>query len=351
MSRIKIFFMKRSKVFTRLLIVVSCVVLLISLVGLVTSYNYPDQVVEEIPRASISQKIDLSYVVLVKKSLIYDNRTILQPGEAIYVKFLEGFNITYGLALSSSGELRRVDGSYEVYVNVSSPVWFKKVAISSGDVRELLNKVENLYVNFTYLRDYISMIEKEVGSSRAYTVSVVFSARTNIELMNLSKSYAITSTSKLELYYDTGKPLIDVKTSTPETKYVDSLKQVKPTKVSLILISLDVTTYRLLTMLASIISAGVLALTLIVVTQGRSSEKPLITLLESKYRDLIISGELDQVKHVVAVVYVRDLKDLIKVATMRKKPIVKLGDDKTKFAIVDEDVVYVYHEATEKQVM
>jgi hypothetical protein len=344
MARIKSFFVKRGRVFTRSLIIALSVVLIISLTGLVTSYNYPDQVVEEIPRAVISQRVDLSYVVLVRKSIIYDNRTVLQPGEVVYVKFLEGFNITYKLELSSSRGLGRVSGSYEVYVNISSPIWFKKIVVDSGDVGGLLGRAGSLYVNFTYLRDYISLVEREVGSSRAYTISVVFDARTNIELTNVSKSYAITSLSKLDIYYDTGKPFIDVKTSTPETKYVDSIKQVKPTEVSLILFSMNVITYRLLTMFSSITSAGLLALTLIAVTQGRSSGKPPITLLESKYRDLIISGELEQVKHVVAVIYVRDFRDLIKVATMRRKPIVKLGSEKTKFAVVDGDVAYVYRE-------
>lgn len=349
MMRIKSSFRKRSKVFTSLLITVLCIILLTSLVCLTTSYSYSDQVVEEVLRAVVTQKIDLSYLVLVKSSLIYDNRTVLQPGEVIYTKFLEGFNITYILKLNSSKEIKSVEGLYEVYVNISSPIWSKKILISSGDVKTLVGKVRNLYVDFTYLRDYISRIEKEVGSSRAYTLSVVFYVHTNIELVNISKSYTMTSTSKLELYYDTGKPFIEVQVETPESKYVDSVKQVRLTKIPFLWFSLEVVTYRILALIASISSAGGLAFTLIAIMQGRSSRESPVILPESKYRDLIITGELDQLKHVVALVRVRDFRDLVKVATVRRKPIVKLSGSKTKFVVVDSDVTYVYEEFSESK--
>lgn len=349
MPGIKSFFRGRSKFFIHLLIIVLCVALLASLAGLVTSYSYPDQLVEEVVRAVVTQKIDLSYVALVKGSLIYDNRTVLQPGEVIYSKFLEGLNITYMLKLSSSNEVRSVEGSYEVYVNITSPIWSKKVLITSGSVKDLLSKAENVYVDFTYLKDYISKVEKEVGSSRAYTLSVIFNARTSIEVANISKPYFMTSTSKLELYYDTGKPLIDVQASTPESRYVDSVKQARPAEVPFLWFSLEVVTYRLLTTITSITSSVGLALTLILITRNKSSEKPLLTLFEERYRDLVVTGELEQVKHVVAVIRVRDFRDLIKVATMRKKPVVKLSDsNKIKFVIVDDNVTYLYEEVIRK---
>ncbi|MFN3267646.1 MAG: DUF5305 family protein, partial [Zestosphaera sp.] len=330
-------------------VLVLSLVLLTSLIGLATSYSYPEQVVDEIIRAVITQKIDLNYSVLVKSSIIYDNRTVLKPGEIVYAKFLEGLNITCGLELSSSKELRDFRGSYEVLVNISSPIWFKELVIGEGDARELLGKVRSLYINFTYLRDYISRIEKEVGSSRAYTISVVFRARTSIGVVNVSKSYTLTSESKLELYYDTGKPVIDIRIINPESKYVDSVKQTRITNVSLLLVSMDIITYRILAMATSITSAAALAFTLVIVTRGKPSKKITTPLLENKYRDLMISGELKQIKQVVAVIRVRSFTDLVKVATIRRKPIVRFSDSKTKFAIVEEDVIYLYEEDLEKQ--
>lgn len=347
MSRIKSFIRSRSKTLKLVLILVLSLTLLTSLVGLTTSYSYPDRVVEEIVRAVVTQKIDLNYLVLVKSSIIYDNRTVLQPGEKIYTKFLEGLNITYELKLSSSKDLRNVGGSYEAFINISSPIWFKEIALSQGDVSELLGRAKSLYVNFTYLRDYISRIEKEVGSSRVYTISVVFRARTNVEVVNISTSYALTSTSKLELYYDTGKPFTDVSVSIPESRYVDSVKQAKITDVNLLLVSVDIITYRVLTVFASVTSAAGLALTLVVITKVGKKTPRLLS--ESKYRDLIISGELEQIKQVVAVIHVQSFTDLVKVATIRRKPIVRLGSSKTRFAVVEGDVIYLYEENTEEK--
>jgi len=332
---------KQSRAFTYFLITILSITLLLSLNGLVVSYSIPDKIVEEIVIATVAQKIDLNYVVFVKSSIIYDNRTVLKPGETIYTKFFEGLNITHELKLSSSKELQNVGGTYEVYVNISSPIWFKEILVDSGDVRELL-RTRSLYLNFTYLRDYISRVEREVGSSRAYTIVIVFRARTDVKLVNVSKSYTLTSTSKLEVYYDTGKPFIDVRVSSPESKYVDSYKQTRVAEVALLWVSVDIITYRVLTVITSITSAGGLAIAIIVITRS-SSSKRIPALLESKYRDLIITGELEQIRHVAVVIRVKNFTDLVKVATMRRKPIVRLSS-KTKFAVVDGDVTYLYEE-------
>lgn len=345
--RIKSLTRGRSKTLKLALILFLSLTLLTSLIGLVKSYEYPDKVVEEVVGVVITQKIDLNYLVLVKSSIIYDNRTVLQPGETIYTRFLEGLNVTYRLKLSSSKDLRNIGGSYEVSINISSPIWFKEVALSRGDVRELIGKAKSLYVNFTYLRDYIDRIEKEVGNSRAYTISVVFRAHTNVEVMNTSASYTLTSTSKLELRYDSGKPFIEVIVSAPESKHVDSVKQTKIMDVNMLLVSVDMVTYRVLVVLTSVTSAAGLALTLIVVTRDKAGKKIPTLLPESKYTDLMISGELEQIRHVAVVVRVQSFVDLVKVATMRRKPIIRLGSSettKTRFAVVEGDVIYLYEE-------
>ncbi|MEM2021578.1 MAG: DUF5305 family protein [Zestosphaera sp.] len=323
--------------------------LTISLATLITSYNYPEQTSEEVVTASITQRMDMDYVAFIRSSLIYENRTVLMPGEPIYTKLFEGLNITYKYLVNTGKGPASVRGSYRIYLNISSPVWGKEFLLRSGTVDELMNSPGVIYFNYTYLRDYIAMIEKEVGSSRTYTFTLIFDVRAEVMTEDSSRSYSLPMIPLFRIYYDTAKPTIDVSTEGLERTYVDSYKLVKTTRLPFLWLQFDVITYRTLLVVLSMTLAGSITILTILMTLGRASRVPPLLRIESKYRDLIVSGELEQVKHVVAVVRLKSLTDLVKVASTRRKPIVRFDTaESVRYAVVDSDVTYTYEAAKEK---
>ncbi len=345
MSRLSL--KSRSVVLTLTLVLVA--LLAISLAALINSYNYPEQTSEEVVVTSIAQRMDVDYVAIVRNSLIYENRTTLMPGEPIYTKLFEGLNVTYKYLVEAGGGLAAVRGSYRIYLNISSPVWGKEFLLRSGAVDELMNNPGTIYFNYTHLRDYIAVVEKEVGSSRTYTFTLIFDVRAEVMPEGSSRSYNLPMTPLFRIYYDVAKPTIDVSAERLERTYVDSYKLVKTTKLPFLWLWFDVITYRTMLVALSMMLAGGIAFLTIMMTLGRASRVPPLLRVESKYRDLMVSGELEQVERVVAVVRLKSLTDLVKVASTRRKPIVRFDTaESVRYAVVDSDVTYVYEAPKEK---
>jgi len=346
--KLKVF---KSQGFRIALLIVLTTAFVISTAGLVYSYSVPSATREVYTYVKVSQKFSVDYVAYVKESLIYDNRTVITSREPVYFKLLKGLNVTYTYVLTSETPIKNVRGSYTVTLALNTTSWSKTFTIAGGDLSEVLNKTNYLYINFTELFDYISKVDKEVGgSSKTYDIIYYFSFKPTITaVVNDSKTltYQLSLTPKVKVSYEVGKSVIDFIVQDTEKEFKDTYELINPTYVRVFGLTLDLNVFRLASMTSSFICSGLIAFIAITSTISSSREKPLVDKLINKYKDIIIASTSDEIGTTQASrkVVLTDFKDMVKVATIRKKPIIKVSNEagsNVRFILVDDDVIYEY---------
>jgi len=319
-------------------IAVLTAILVASLALLVYSYSVPPETVKTVKVAEIHQSLDISYEVYVKSSIIYDNRTVIAMGEPIYAALFNGMNISYSYRVDVDVPIRSVEGTYRIVRTISTPNWNKSAVIDQGDVNSILGKEGYLYVDFQEIMSYVNAVDKEIGVT-SRSIDVVYAYYIDVTIRTDGKTYRLKLTPTIKLSYDYAKPTISVSIAGNEDRYVDSRNITTPTYIKFMGMNIGVSAARFYSFISVLASSPLL--TAMIILSRRTSENPVDRILK-RYGDIVITCNRISTENSNRIL-VDSFEDLVKVSTLRKKPIAMVRDgENTRFVVVDEDAVYEY---------
>jgi len=320
-------------------IAVLTAVLVVSLALLVYSYSVPPETVKTVKTAEIRHSLDVGYEAYVKSSIVYNNRTVIAMGEPIYAKLFNGMNISYRYRVDADVPIRGVEGTYRTVRTIITPDWNKSaVVIDQKDVNSILGKEGYLYVDFQEIMSYVNAVDKEIGVT-SRSIDVVYAYYIDVAIRTDGKTYRLKLTPTIKLSYDYAKPTIAVSIAGNEDRYVDSRNITTPTYIKFMGMNIGVSAARFYSFISVLASAPLL--TAMIILSRKTGENPVDRILK-RYGDIVITCSRASLGNNNRIL-VDNFEDLVKVSTLRKKPIAMVRDgENTRFVVVDEDAVYEY---------
>ncbi|ADM27342.1 hypothetical protein Igag_0504 [Ignisphaera aggregans DSM 17230] len=319
-------------------IAVLSTILIASLTLLVYSYSVPLETTKTVKTAEIYHSLDIGYRVYVKNSIVYNNRSIIMMGEPIYAKLFNGMNISYRYRVSADISIRGIEGVYRIVRIINTPNWNRSIVIDQGDIDSILDKENYLYIDFQEIMSYVNAMDKEIGVS-SKSIDIIYTYYIDIAIKTIDKTYRLELTPTIKLSYDYTKPIITVSITGNEDRYIDSRNIVIPTYIRFMGMDIGVGVARFYSFILILISSPLL--TAIIILSRRTRESPIDRILK-KYSDIIITCSRISIENNNRVL-IDNFEELVKISTLRKKPIAMVRDGgNIRFMVIDEDIVYEY---------
>ncbi|MEM2055905.1 MAG: DUF5305 family protein [Sulfolobales archaeon] len=316
-------------------------VVLLVLAGVLGSYAFSREpyVVEEIVVARASAISEYSIVFNLKPNEIYGT-SIAYGGKPIpiYLTLAQEavvkhtFRLTYGIA----------SGNYSLSIYVAHPDgWTKEIRKTREGFTEKSSVARLESLNITEIRLLMENLSKQVGIRlTSYDIVVVAEVSYSVTLASQVKKGSIEHSIKLEV--DLSRGLITVRGESSQSKLETATTKVV-TPVTLAGIHVEV----LRTVSPVIGVVGLSLLSAYLVMSAKFKETSRVLRLERKYRDVIVEGSKlpDFSSNEIAVL--KDLEELVKVARIVEKPVIKVtpNPDKIVYYIVDRRTVYIVEES------
>ncbi len=320
-------------------------VLAMSIVAVLASYKAPIYVKEYVVKSLIDVKCGYNYVVSVRPSVTYSNRSVIKVGEPLYFRLLKEMNINLTCRLSSLKGISKVVGSYNVDLAMNSSAgWMHYIELGRGTVNSSLTKL-NLKLNIGKLLDMIDRIDKEIG---VRGVSVIMNLRPVIKYdvvtNNVKKHVLVTPVLSMLISYDKGVMSIDGLRYHKVLKDGEVIRHIN--NITLLgLPPIPVVKAREYSLIAALTSSSGLVLTLVRPSKKRRLGHKEIS---SKYSDLIIDGRLSEVGSKASIIDVSSIKDLANLAEALGRPILHSVVNRVsgvvihRYYVTDGSVVYRY---------
>jgi len=328
---------RRLVIFTSIAVLTA--ILVASLALLVYSYSVPPETVKTVKTAEIRHSLDVGYEAYVKSSTVYNNRTVITMGEPIYAKLFNGMNISYKYRVDADVPIRSVEGTYRIVRTISTPDWNKSaVVIDQRDVNSILGKEDYLYVDFQEIMSYVNAVDKEIGVT-SRSIDVTYAYYIDVAIRTADKTYRLKLTPTIKLSYEYAKPTISVSVAGNEDRYVDSRSIAVPAYIRFMGMNIGVSAAKFYSFISVLVSSPLL--TAMIILSRRTGENPVDRILR-RYGDIVITCSRVSLGNNSRIL-VDSFEDLVKVSTLRKKPIAMVRDgENTRFVVVDEDAVYEY---------
>lgn len=329
----------------RVLIIVFLMLMLVSLTYLYHVHQQPILEKKTITVISYNHKAMYDYVAELKPNIIY-NKTMLRRGEGIlYVTLTERINISFTYIFSSTPQPESVNVVMrDVTARIESPDKWTKV-LQRGELVEFLNFRGSinftLEVNCTLLKQMVSAIDKELGVySSSYNIYIVPEILVDVRIAgrSVSEVYMPQLTIAFKAGADKGGYI-----SLEGLEHVQSREVKDVVEIS----HPEVENQRILSYVATTLTT--VGLTTLILVYHRATGHARKKLVDAKiermvreHKDIIVEA-LMPLPEVQAVVDVKSLEDLVKVAEILAKPVLKAMDgEREVFYVVDGSIKYQY---------
>ncbi|MEM4652929.1 MAG: DUF5305 family protein [Candidatus Nezhaarchaeales archaeon] len=323
--------------------IVFSVLLLFSLVYLYNVHQQPTLERKIVSIASYVHRAMYDYVAELKPNIIY-NKTVLRPGEGVlYTTLTNKINVSFIYTFSSNPPPEAVNVAMRgLTAKIESPDKWTKV-LQKEELIELLNLRGS--VNFTLevdcllLKQIVNAIDKELGVySSSYNLLIAPEVLVNARIAGRSVS---------EVY--TPQLTVTFKASADRGGYIslEGLEQTQSREIKdVIEVSHpEVENQRILSYVATTLATVGLATSMLIHYRvKRHEKKELVDVKLSRvmreHRDVMVEA-LTSSPEVHVTIEVRSLEDLVKVAEILAKPILKaIEDEKQVFYVVDGSIKY-----------
>jgi len=304
----------------------------------------PTERVEFVPSFKYTHKAEYEYGATLWPSILYDNRTVLMPGDVPYIPLVHMLNVSLTYSFSTDPVFEEPSNlSYMVYSVLEAPNGWKKIFPLTPVRRMAFNSsnmgfTERYTFNITRIVELIRAIEDETETwFPVYYLRVVAEVNASVQ-------------ARSDVIADSFKPIMTVKLAFSEGNKLlfEGLNSEKSRTVGEYVVSevAWVKNMRYISYASSVFLAVALAYALRLYLVNRSPISPVQKAMR-KHRDIIVeSTKFGMEKGGRTVIEVKSIEDLTKISEdLLLKPIIHEEDPETRqhvFYILDGDVRYEY---------
>ncbi|RLG80097.1 MAG: hypothetical protein DRO13_04575 [Thermoprotei archaeon] len=271
----------------------------------------------------------------LKPNRIYDNCTISIGSELpMYLNLVEGINLSYSYRVEEAEAL----GDVELNVFLKHPDGWSKKYIEKKLNFENYTGI-SLYIDLNNASQYMESLCRELGQKLSF-FDVVVDVHANHSVKVGTLVVLDTNSHRISFAIDIARNRIDVDGA---LAYEVPEEQKKNLSIPQKLFGLDVGTVRSISTL--ITSVGVITSGALLVFRSRTSSRTFVNVIDSKYGNIIISAEDPPLLRNDRIVQVSGIEDLVKVARLLEKPIIKYIDNDnctTLYIVATSDYTYVF---------
>lgn len=326
-------FNRKKIVFLALLIL-----LIANVIGVVIVSAMPTQIEKKVVLYKIRHNTLFDYTVSLKPNILY-NVTVIKPGETIYLKLVELVNVTEIYRVISDKEIK-VEGTHNCNVFLEAPEEWRKELYKCPPISF---RSSNLNVKYTFnvskILSYIDTIRKETGiSTSKYVLTIKPKISVKYYVDNYEKQETLTPSFSIIFDVQAGKLRFKQSNSTRISDKVETI--VKTNYVNILGIPVEAIRLKTILYFTLTLITTSFILSWVIIVKERE-EKDIISVINVKYRDLIIEAKNLKID-VRNTVDVENIEDIAKIASNLGKPILHtvLNRKEHMYIVIGETTLY-----------
>ncbi len=299
-----------------------------------------------VPTCSYQQTVNYDCTVYVKPSIVYDNRTTLQPGETAYIHLVKHVDISLAYSFTSNPPQENFELNYNITATLEAEKEWRRSYILTPEKTQNLTDIHETYtLDIEETDALIKEIEKEANiHAYTYNYKIVPKIHINASTPEGTITEDYTPTLTITLDYSKRKLILTGLTNTKTGSIGDY--QTSETTWTFASFTTTIKNMRYISYALVLLFCGCLTL-----TAWRTQKMPppsFIDTIKKEYREKIIEAKEPLTKKVEkATIKVESVEDLAKVSEETFKPIihetstVKKGEVKRHtFYVLDANIKY-----------
>jgi len=270
----------------------------------------------------------------MKPNNIYETPIVVaESGLPIYLSLVNGVNVSYSYRVDGV----RSSGSIRMAVFLRHP---------DGWSRKYLEKTLNftgsatssLYINISDAVSTMDVLCKQVGLRlTAFSITIATYIEGTVHIGSISRRDPYNHSIAIAI--DLGRNRIALEGTPSITVPVEEKRNVY---IKQSILGMDIETLRILS--TSMASAGVIATAILAIARAKLSTRDPLKDFESRYQQIIVTASRIPMEGGSKTVYIRNPNELIKVARLLEKPIIKYVDGSNSqpiYMVIDRDTTYI----------
>lgn len=329
----------RSKGITRLLMVASLAIILVSIPLIVLSHVKPTQLREEVELFRIDYNIAYNYTAEVKPSIIYGyKKEVISMDQPLYTPLTRNILLDLKLNISSPQKIKTINGKANIKVVFGEEEGWS-IVLSEINENITSNKTKiRIPIDMEYVKNIINEVKAELNIPISSYYIRIEPTITVTTVVTNGKIVGKTLEAPLKINLGSGRSKI----SFSGLEFSDAYEKKDERHITQYISLLGLTTTVLTARYISYVLAGV-GTVLLVTSMVLSSRRPknVVEDILSKYGNFIIRASrtvLGSQK-----IYVNDFSQLVKISRIVGRPIIYTAEgDVHRFVLVDSGTLYVY---------
>jgi len=316
----------------------------ISILTLAITHQTPIEAKQIITLCTYRSKATYDYTAILKPNLIYNNKTLLRPGEGpIYTKITKKVNLTLTFNFESSIPAE-TEITYSLKATLETSAWtYQLYSIPSTKTNHIPITIELNPINKTELDIIKSRLDSEAGvTSTQYVLQIypTFIIEANTTEGTINQMFNPTLTVKFE------------RTEKGQVILIENLNQAKSgslTRTETIILQ-EVINQRYASYILSAASITGLAISTYLYARNKpppTLENKLEKILSS-HKDLIVETVQQSLPRESKIINVNSMDDIRKISEILAKPILLIKEPKPTLIVIDQNIVYEYKISLEK---
>jgi len=324
------------------IIVIIALILLFSVIFTVNAYLKPATLQKEVSKLEYHQVGNYNYVAYLNKSLLYEGKETLMPGQGtIFRNITKNINasLLYRLTIN---KYSKITGTYTITAQITTDNWNKTYTI----VSETLFKSNGTYaifseqfpIDYLYYENITHQIEEETELDEKEPMLII---QANILLYIESDDEIIYETLNPSLTATLDRKTIDIEFGEDNEDSGEGTPLIKEVTDQ------DVIEERNIWTIILVLSIICLILIVILLKRGEKlteTEKENKKIMK-KYKEWIVIIDREPIKDDSDVINVNSMEDLIKISEELGKPIFYYSKHKDyhNYYVLDESIIYRYY--------
>jgi len=316
----------------------------ISILTLAITHQTPIEAKQIITLCTYRSKATYDYTAILKPNLIYNNKTLLRPGEGpIYTKITKKVNLTLTFNFESSIPAE-TEITYSLKATLETSAWtYQLYSIPSTKTNHIPITIELNPINKTELDIIKNRLDSEAGvTSTQYILQIypTFIIEANTTEGTINQMFNPTLTVEFE------------KTERGQVILIENLNQAKSgslTRTETIILQ-EVINQRYASYILSAASITGLAISTYLYARNKPLPTPESKLekMLSPHKDLVVETVQQNLPRESKIINVNSMDDIRKISEILAKPILLIKEPKPTLIVIDQNIVYEYKISLEK---
>jgi len=317
------------------LLIASIIILPIAGVIGYTAFIRKPYIIKERTLYSVMRKSEYSLKFKLAPNEVFGELIDYNPKIPMYLSIVKVIHVNYSLKYLNA----TASGNLNISVRVVHPDgWSKTYMTFSEPFKNSQYITKGLDLNLSKLVKFMSNLTSELGLKLS-SFDIAIDALVKPKLKVGSRIIMDPFIHSITLTVDKPSNRIIVKGNLSSTATIS--KKIKSVEESRIM-GLNINTLRLVSMILMVLGVSCLTSAMLITMRIKSFD--MIKRFEKKYSDIIVSTDNIPVGSNIMAVSLSDLDELVKLAKLLERPILKLQsnkEDELQYFIVDRDVMYV----------